>query len=89
MTTRIYTAELAQEKKVTVKAFSVKAAAVAWARERVQDETVSAITVWENSGNGTAHASLVVAAEGKQACGARRAATFACGLTDTPFPHTA
>lgn len=72
MTTRIYTAEFQQERKGTVKAFAVKAHAVAWARERVQDETVSAITVWENSGPVTAHAALVVAAEGKQWYEARR-----------------
>jgi hypothetical protein len=72
MTTRIYTAEFQQERKGTVRAFANKAAAVAWARERVQDETVSAITVWENSGSATAHALLVVAAEGKQWYDARR-----------------
>ena len=73
MTTRIYTAEFQQEKKGTVKAFAVKAHAIAWARERVAaDETVSAITVWENSGSATAHASLVIAAEGKQWYEARR-----------------
>lgn len=72
MATRIYTAEFQQEKKTTVRAFSNKIAAVTWARERVQDETVSAISVWENSGSGTAHALLVVAAEGKQWYEARR-----------------
>jgi hypothetical protein len=43
MTTRIYTAEFQQEKKASVKAFPNKTQAVAWARERVQDESVSAM----------------------------------------------
>lgn len=72
MATKIYTAEFQQEKKATVRAFANKIAAVTWARERVQDETVSAITVWENSGATSAHASLVIAAEGKQWYEARR-----------------
>ena len=66
MTTRVYTAEFQQERKATIKAFPNRAMAVAWARERVLDETVSAITIWENVAEGSAHIALVIAAEGKQ-----------------------
>ena len=63
--TTVYTAELQQEKKAIVKAFPHQSQALAWARERISDETVSAVTVWENKATGTAHAALVIAAEGK------------------------
>jgi hypothetical protein len=72
MTTRIYTAEFSQEKKVTIKAFSAKNDAVAWARERVQQDNVSAITIWENAGSAPPRDLLVIAAEGKQWYDARR-----------------
>jgi hypothetical protein len=65
MTTRIYSAELTQERKVTVRAFTEKTAAIRWARERVADESVSAITVWLLSASRLPRDAICIATEGK------------------------
>ena len=69
---KLYTVELQQERKGIVRAFSTKTEALAWAKERVQDESIGAAVLWELTAK-SAQAALLVAAEGKPWHDSRRA----------------
>jgi hypothetical protein len=61
---RVFTAEFQQERKAVVRGFTEKGEAVAWARERIADETIAAICLWEMRAEDGRKA-LAIAAEGK------------------------
>ena len=62
---RIFTAEFQMERKAVVKGFTQKSAAVAWAQERIADETIASIALWQLETDQGAKDALAVAAEGK------------------------
>ena len=65
MTLRVFTAEFQQERKAITKGFTEKTAAVAWAKERIADESIACIALWEMSTTDAAKKALAIAAEGK------------------------
>lgn len=62
----IYVVEFQQERRAVTRAFTAKAAALAWARERVQDETIAGAAVWQLTSSLPPREALAIAAEGKQ-----------------------
>lgn len=62
---RVFTAEFQQERKAVVKGFTEKTAAVNWAKERIADETIACIALWQLTTTDNAKTALAVAAEGK------------------------
>jgi hypothetical protein len=62
---RVFTAEFQQERKAIVKGFTQKSEAVAWAQERIADESIASIALWELTTDMGAKNALAVAAEGK------------------------
>lgn len=54
-----------QERRAVVRGFTEKGAAVAWAKEKIADETIACIALWEMNTPNYREA-LAIAAEGKQ-----------------------
>lgn len=65
MSVRIFTAEFMQERRAVVRGFTEKGAALAWAKEKIADDSVACIAMWEMSAPNPKEA-LAIAAEGKQ-----------------------
>lgn len=63
---RVFTAEFQQERKAVVKGFTEKTAAINWAKDRIADETIGAVSVWELRTDAPARDALAIAAEGKR-----------------------
>jgi hypothetical protein len=61
---RVFTAEFQSERKAVVRGFTEKAEAERWARERVADDAVACIALWEMRAP-DARKALAIAAEGK------------------------
>lgn len=62
---RVFTAEFQQERKGVVKGFTEKSQAVEWAKQRIADESISSIALWELRTTDSPRVALSVAAEGK------------------------
>ena len=62
---RIFTAEFQMERKAVVKGFTQKGDAVKWAQERIADESIASIALWQLETDQGAKDALAVAAEGK------------------------
>jgi hypothetical protein len=62
---KVYVAEFQQERKAVVKGFTQKSEAVAWAQERIADESIASIALWQLETDMGAKNALAVAAEGK------------------------
>lgn len=62
---RVFTAEFQLERKAVVKGFTEKAACVAWAQERIADENIASIALWQLETDQRPKEALAIAAEGK------------------------
>jgi hypothetical protein len=62
---RVFTAEFQQERRAVVKGFTEKTACVTWAKERIVDESIGAISLWQLETDQPAKEALAIAAEGK------------------------
>ena len=62
---KVFGAEFQQERKAVVKGFTEKSAALNWALERIADDTIASIALWELTTDMSAKEALAIAAEGK------------------------
>ena len=62
---RVFTAEFQQEKKGIVRGFTEKKTATSWAKERLADEAVASIAIWQLSTAASPRDALAMAAEGR------------------------